>query len=69
MLQATGSMRHAACGLQHKRKEKMQSYKDLDVYKISHKLAVEIHKITLEDLPKFEMFEEGMQIRKSSNII
>ena len=36
-----------------------------DIYKISHKLAVEIHKMTL-NLPSFEMYEEGSQIRKSS---
>ncbi|MBU2102765.1 MAG: four helix bundle protein, partial [Candidatus Omnitrophica bacterium] len=32
-------------------------------------LAVEIHKMTLERLPKFEMFEEGGQIRRSSKSI
>ncbi len=42
------------------------SYKDLEIYQIAHKLAVEIHKMTLQDLPKFEMYEEGSQIRKSS---
>ncbi|MEW6008551.1 MAG: four helix bundle protein [Candidatus Omnitrophota bacterium] len=46
----------------------MQSYKDLEVYKISHKLAIEIHKMTLE-LPYFEMYEEGSQIRKSAKAI
>lgn len=42
------------------------SYKDLEIYQIAHKLAVEIHKMALQDLPKFEMYEEGSQIRKSS---
>jgi four helix bundle protein len=42
-----------------------KSYKDLEIYQIAHKLAVDIHKMTLQ-LPKFEMFEEGSQIRKSS---
>ena len=41
----------------------------MDVYKISHKLAVEIHKITLEDFPQFEMFEQGIKIKKSSKSI
>jgi len=41
------------------------SYKDLEIYQIAHKLAVEVHKMTL-GLPKFEMYEEGSQIRKSS---
>ena len=47
----------------------MQSYKDLDIYQISHRLAVEIHGMTLNDLPKFEMYEEGGQLRKSSKSI
>ncbi len=45
-----------------------QSYKNLDIYKMAHKLAVEIHKMSLE-LPKFEMYEEGSQIRRSSKSI
>ena len=47
----------------------MQSYKDLDIYQISHRLAVEIHGMTLNDLPKFEMYEEGGQLRKLSKSI
>jgi len=44
------------------------SYKDLDIHRRAGKLAAEIHKMTLS-LPKFEMFEEGSQIRKSSKSI
>ena len=44
---------------------KAQSYRELEIYQISHKLAVEIHKLSLQ-LPKFELYEEGSQIRKSS---
>jgi len=47
----------------------MQSYKDLEIYQLSHKLAIEVHKMTLEELPKFEMYEEGRQVRKSSKSI
>lgn len=47
---------------------KMQSYKDLEIYSLSHKLANEIHNMTLS-LPKFETFEEGSQIRRSSKSI
>jgi four helix bundle protein len=43
----------------------MQSYKDLEIYKLAHKLAVEVHKMTI-GLPKFELYEEGSQIRRSS---
>ena len=45
-----------------------QSYRDLDIYKKAHKLAVEIHEMSLK-LPKFELYEEGSQIRRSSKSI
>ncbi len=45
-----------------------QGYKDLDIYKKARKLAIEVHKISLR-LPKFEMYEEGSQIRRSSKSI
>ena len=41
------------------------SYKKLEVWQIARKLVIDIHKMTLCKLPKFEMFEEGKQIRKS----
>ncbi len=47
----------------------MLSYKDLEIYKLSHTLAVEVHKMALKELPKFEMYEEGSQIRRSSKSI
>jgi len=47
----------------------MKSYKDLEIYKLSHSLAVGVHKMTLKELPKFEMYEEGSQIRRSSKSI
>lgn len=46
----------------------MKSYRDLDIFKESKQLAVEIHKLTLQ-LPKFEMFEEGSQLRRSSKAV
>jgi len=45
-----------------------QSYKDLEIYKLAHKLAVEVHGMSL-NLPKFEMYEEGSQIRRSSKSV
>jgi len=45
------------------------SYKNLEVWKLADRIVVEIHKMTLEDLPKFEMYETGQQIRKSSKSI
>ena len=43
-----------------------QSYEDLEIYQLAKKLAIEVHKMTLDELPKFEMYEEGGQIRRSS---
>jgi len=46
-----------------------EGYEDSEVYKLAKKLTVEIHRMTLEELPKFEMWEEGSQIRRSSKSI
>jgi len=46
----------------------MKSYRDLDIYNDSKKFAVEIHKMSLA-LPKFELYEEGSQIRRSSKSV
>jgi four helix bundle protein len=43
----------------------MGSYRDLEIYKLSYDLAIKIHNMSLK-LPKYEMFEEGSQIRRSS---
>jgi len=48
---------------------KPQSYKDLEIYLLAKELAVKVHRMTLRDLPKFEMYEEGSQIRKSSKSV
>jgi len=54
----------------HRRKKSVayQSYKDLDIYKKAHKLVIEIHEMSLM-LPKYELYEEGSQIRKSSKSV
>lgn len=46
----------------------MKSYKDLEIYKESKSLGIEIHKMSLA-LPKFELFEEGGQVRRSSKSV
>jgi four helix bundle protein len=46
-----------------------KSYRDLEIYQFSHKLAVEIHKMTMTDLPPSERFEEAIQIRRASKSI
>ena len=45
-----------------------RGYKKLKIYRAAHDLAVRVHKMSLK-LPKFEMFEEGSQIRRSSKSV
>jgi four helix bundle protein len=49
-------------------RKSMKSYRDLDIYNDSKKLAIEVHKMNLI-LPKFELYEEGSQIRRSSKSV
>ena len=46
----------------------MKSYRDLDIYNESKKLAIEVHKISLK-FPKLELYEEGSQVRRSSKSV
>jgi four helix bundle protein len=41
------------------------SYKKLEIWQIANDLVVSIHRMTIEKLPKYEMYEEGSQIRRS----
>jgi four helix bundle protein len=41
------------------------SYKNLEIWQLSKELVIDIHRMTIEALPKFEMFEEGSRIRRS----
>ena len=42
-----------------------QGYKDLEVYQLAHRLAVEVHKASMT-LPRFELYEEGSQLRRAA---
>lgn len=44
------------------------NYKDLEIWQLSREIVIELHKMSLE-LPKFEMYEEGSQIRRSSKSV
>ncbi len=44
------------------------SYRNLEIWQLAREVVIEIHKMSLM-LPKFEMFEEGQQIRKSSKSV
>ena len=46
----------------------MKNYKGLDIYEQSLELSIQVHKQSLT-LPKFELYEQGSQIRKSSKSI
>jgi four helix bundle protein len=46
----------------------MKSYRDLEIYQESKRLAIEVHKLSLT-FPKFELYEEGSQIRRSSKSV
>ena len=45
------------------------SYRNLEIWRLADELVVEIHDMTLTRLPKFEMFEVGSQIRRSSKSV
>jgi four helix bundle protein len=50
------------------------SYRNLEIWQMARELVISIHRMTLNDLPAFETYEEGSQIRRSiksvkSNIV
>ncbi len=49
--------------------ESRMSYGNSDIRKLASKAAVEIHKMSLFELPRFELYEEGSQIRRSSKSV
>ena len=49
-------------------KSKIESFEDLDVYRKLVKLHLEVHSITMS-FPRFEMYELGSQLRRSSNAV
>ena len=53
---------------------KNMSYRNLEIWKKARELVIDIHKMTLSELPQFELYEESSQIRRSikstkSNIV
>lgn len=46
----------------------MKSYNDLEIYKMAYELALKVHEMSLE-LPRFELYEQGSQVRRSSKSI
>ena len=42
------------------------SYKKLEIWNLARELSIEVHKMSLSELPAFELYEEGSQVRRSS---
>jgi four helix bundle protein len=45
------------------------SYRHLEIWKLARQVAIAVHRMTLQNLPKFEMYEEGSQIRRSAKSV
>lgn len=45
------------------------SYRTLEVWQLARQVAVDVHKMTLTKLPKFEMYESGSQIRRAAKSV
>ena len=46
----------------------MNGFENLEIYQMAYRLAIETHKLSLS-LPKYELYEQGSQIRRSSKRI
>jgi four helix bundle protein len=44
-------------------------YDSTALYKMAKQLAIEVHRMTLKELPSFEADEQGPQIRRSSKLV
>jgi four helix bundle protein len=45
------------------------SWENLEIWQLARDLSVDVHSMTLRELPKFEMMEVGSQIRRSAKSI
>lgn len=45
------------------------SYKSLEIWQLAREVVIQVHEMTLTQLPKFELYETGSQIRRSSKSI
>ncbi len=45
------------------------SYKNLEIWKLAKEVVIQIHEMSLQKLPKHEMYEVGSQIRRSSKSV
>jgi four helix bundle protein len=47
----------------------VMSYKNQEIWQLAREVVIDIHKMTIKELPKFELYEEGSQIRRSSKSV
>ena len=45
------------------------SYRHLEIWTLARETAIAVHRMTLQNLPKFEMYEQASQIRRSAKSI
>jgi four helix bundle protein len=45
------------------------NFRDLEIWKLARQVAIAVHRMTLQNLPKFEMYEVGSQIRRSAKSV
>ncbi len=48
--------------------ENKQSYRNLEIYRLAHELAVATHQFSVR-LPKYETYESGSQLRRASKSV
>lgn len=49
--------------------EEASGYQRLEVWRLARDLSVDIHRMTLEQLPRFELHEMGSQVRRSAKSV
>lgn len=64
-------MRDSRCRMRDEQQNggSAMNYRNLEIWQLSRQLTIDIHKMTLCELPGFEKFEEGAQIRRSMKSI
>ena len=45
------------------------SYRGLEIWKLARDLSIQVHHMSLHELPRFELYECGTQIRRSSKSV
>lgn len=53
----------------YEKADAIMNYTDLEVWKLARKATVQVHKMTIQKLPKFRMHETGSQIRRSAKSV